>query len=206
MGLQFGDAVGVAVNLEIEAPILIDACLPAVRGFVVLLGMQPRVAQVSDQEVDLLDERPLNRQGSIGQLLDGTLREVDIHRDFLDLDGLALRSLFFIKAAISAPLLNGPEYGPLSDSARLASRARRCWGVYSPSAVGNWERSITTWGVMTILLPIARTSTRSPSASPTAARTVLGMVIWPLCWTLTSVPIEIRFAGNPESPASCDVA
>src|ERR1039458_8043559 len=108
------------------------------------------------------------------------------------MDGLALRSLFFIKAAISAPLLNGPEYGPLSDSARLASRARRCWGVYSPSAVGNWERSITTWGVMTILLPIARTSTRSPLASPTAVRTVLGMVIWPLCWTLTSVPIRIQ--------------
>src|SRR5450631_4482509 len=110
MGSQLGDEVGVPVDPEVEAPVLIDPCLPAVLGFVVLLGVQPRVAQVSDQEVDLLDERFLNRQGSIGQLLDGTLRKVDIHRDFLDLDGLALRSLFFIKAAISAPLLYGPEY------------------------------------------------------------------------------------------------
>ena len=108
MGLQLGDAVGVAVGPEVEAPILIDAGLPAVRGFVVLLGVEPRVAQVADQEVDLLEERFLNRQGSIGQLLNGTLREVDVPRDLLDLDGLAPRRLFFMKAAISEPFRNGP--------------------------------------------------------------------------------------------------
>src|ERR1035441_5071872 len=119
------------------------------------LACSPGWLKLRTRKLICFDERFLNRQRSIGQLLDGTLREVDIHRDFLDLDGLALRSLFFIKAAISAPFLNGPEYGPFSDSARLASRARRCAGVYSSSAVGNWERSITNWGVMTILLPMA---------------------------------------------------
>ena len=48
MGLQFGDAVGVAIDLEVESPILIDTRLPAVRGFVILLGVQARVVQVSD--------------------------------------------------------------------------------------------------------------------------------------------------------------
>ena len=96
MRSQLGDAVGVAVDPEVEAPILIDPCLPA------------RVAQVSDQKVDLLDECFLNRQGSIGQLLDGSLREVDVHRDLLDLEGLTPRGFFFINAAISAPPLNGP--------------------------------------------------------------------------------------------------
>ena len=108
MGLQLGDAVGVAVGPEVEAPILIDVALPAVRRFVVLLGVQPGVAQVADQEVDLLEERFLNRQGSIGQLLNGTLREVDVPRDLLDLEGRALRRLFLIKTAISAPFWNGP--------------------------------------------------------------------------------------------------
>jgi hypothetical protein len=56
MGLQLGDAAGVAVDPEVEAPVPIDAGLPAVLGFVVLLGVQPRVIQVADQEVDLLDE------------------------------------------------------------------------------------------------------------------------------------------------------
>jgi hypothetical protein len=38
MGLQLGDAIGIAVDLEIEAPVLIDAGLPAALAFIVLLG------------------------------------------------------------------------------------------------------------------------------------------------------------------------
>jgi hypothetical protein len=122
------------------------------------------------------------------------------------LEGLARGGLFFKKSATSAPLLKGPEYGPFSDSARLASSARRRAGVYSSSAVGSLERSIANWGVMTIFLPIARTSTKSPSVSPAAARTVLGD--GHLAFVLDSnkcTHLDLM-AGNPESPASCDVA
>lgn len=39
MGLQLSDAVAVAGNLEVEAPVLIDARLPSIFAFVVLLGV-----------------------------------------------------------------------------------------------------------------------------------------------------------------------
>jgi hypothetical protein len=154
------------------------------------LAVQARVIQASNQEVDLLNEGFLDRQRRSSQLLNGPLREVDIHRAFLDFAGLAPGRRFFRKAAISAPFLNGPWYGPFSASARLALTMRCCSGVYS-SGARNLERPIANWGVMTILFPTARTSTNSPSARPTAERTVRGMVIWPLCWTLTRVLIGL---------------
>jgi hypothetical protein len=64
MGHQVTDAVGVAIDLEIEPPVVINACLPTVLSFVELLGMQRRVVQVPDQKVDLLDEGLLCRQGA----------------------------------------------------------------------------------------------------------------------------------------------
>jgi len=60
------------------------------------------------------------------------------------------------------------------------------------SVLVNRSRAVNRqlWGVMTIFLPTARTSTRSPSFKPTAERTLLGMVIWPLGRTLTRVLIR----------------
>ena len=62
MGLQLSDAVAVAVDLEVEAPVLIDARLPSIFAFVVLLGVQSWMSQIAHQETDLLDEGLLNRQ------------------------------------------------------------------------------------------------------------------------------------------------
>lgn len=64
-------AVSVAFNLEVEAPVLIDARLPAVVGFVKLLGVETGVPQVANQKVEMLDEGLLHRQGGRGQRFDG---------------------------------------------------------------------------------------------------------------------------------------
>src|ERR1022692_3175394 len=109
------------------------------------------------------------------------------------------------EASSSSTVSNFGETRPLRMSSRpsasWASMMRRWAGVYSSSAVGNLVRSITSWGVMTIFLPTARTSTRSPSTRPTAERTLRGMVIWPLGWTLTRVLIGFRALRKIRTPA-----
>ena len=80
MSCDVEDAVGVAFNLEIEAPILVDARLPAVVGFVKLLGVETGVTQVANQKVELLDEGLLHRRRGRGQRFDGALGELDIHQ------------------------------------------------------------------------------------------------------------------------------
>src|ERR1035438_6379575 len=69
---------------------------------------------------------------------------------------------------------------------------RRWAGVYSSSAFGNWARSITNLGVITILPRWNAKFTRSPLDSPAWRRTLVGIVTWPLCWIFAVVFIEIR--------------
>jgi hypothetical protein len=67
------------------------------------------VVKVTDQKIDLLDERFLHRQRRAEQPLDGCLRKVDVHLNFLGLPGLAVPRTFSLrKAATSAPFLKGP--------------------------------------------------------------------------------------------------
>jgi len=109
MGNNLGDAVGVAVDGEVKAPIVIDAGLPSAFSLVKLLSVERGVVQVANQIVDLLDEGFLDRQRCVEQPLDGGLRKVDVHPNFLDLAALAVLRIFFLrKAATSAPSLNGP--------------------------------------------------------------------------------------------------
>src|SRR5260370_36892826 len=96
----------------------------------------------------------------------------------------------------SSWVANGPKDRPSLYScsllASLASMILRCAGVYSSSALGNWERSITSLGVMTILPRENAASTRSPSAMPAKERKRVGKVIWPLRWILTRVEVGER--------------
>ena len=82
---QLKDSVLISRDPEIKPPVVIDARLPKVRSFVVLLGVQRRVIQVSDQEIELLDERLLDGRRCFRQGLKHSLRERDCHQGFLDL-------------------------------------------------------------------------------------------------------------------------
>ena len=57
MGNDIADDVGVAHDVEIEPLVLVDASLPAVPCFVVLLGVKRRVVEVAGKKCDLLKER-----------------------------------------------------------------------------------------------------------------------------------------------------
>ena len=70
---DLGDYVGVAGDSKVEAPIVIDACLPKVMGLGVLLGMQRRVPQIAGKEVDLFDEGLLHHGQSTGKRGDSAL-------------------------------------------------------------------------------------------------------------------------------------
>src|SRR5271157_1315760 len=79
------------------------------------------------------------------------------------------RAASLSRAAMNSPwpekaLDTRPALMSASALARRASTIRRCTGVYSPSAVGNAERSIVNFGVMTILPRSKAKSTRSPLA------------------------------------------
>src|SRR3981189_1660902 len=60
------DLVGVAFNLEIEPPVVVDAALPLAFSLVILLGVQAWVAKITGEKTHLLDECLLHRQGSCG--------------------------------------------------------------------------------------------------------------------------------------------
>src|SRR5271157_434207 len=81
---------------------------------------------------------------------------------------------------------------------RRASMMRRCSGVYSSSAAGNLERSVTSLGVMTILPRRKAKLTRSPLDRPAWRRTLVGMVTWPLFWIL---PVVFMKTSRLISPA-----
>jgi hypothetical protein len=68
-----GYNVGVATDLEIEAPRAVDAGLPDVAGLVVLLGVQRRVVQVLEEKTELLFKGFLNRRRGLLERLQGPL-------------------------------------------------------------------------------------------------------------------------------------
>ena len=60
VGGDVDELVGVALDPEIETPRLVDPCLPDVAGFVVLLGVQGRVAEIVEKELKLPIKDPLD--------------------------------------------------------------------------------------------------------------------------------------------------
>src|SRR5450759_2039674 len=85
---------------------------------------------------------------------------------------------------------------------------RRWAGVYSSSAFGNWARSITNLGVITILPRWKAKFTRSPLDSPAWRRTLVGMVTWPLCWILAVVFIKTysdKFRKSRIQTSACSI-
>ena len=83
MGDNLADAVSVAVDGEVKAPVVIDAGLPTAFSFVKLLGAERGVLEVADQKTDLLDEGFLDRQRCVEQRFDGGLRKVDVDLNVL---------------------------------------------------------------------------------------------------------------------------
>jgi hypothetical protein len=61
------------------------------------------VAEVADQVVDLLQKGPLNGRRRGCELLDGTLRELNVHPVFFSFTCLELAFHFFRNAPNSAP-------------------------------------------------------------------------------------------------------
>lgn len=53
---DLSDSVCILIDPEIEAPVFVDARLPAVLRFVILFGVQGAVPQIAGEKVDLLDE------------------------------------------------------------------------------------------------------------------------------------------------------
>jgi hypothetical protein len=57
--------IGVAHDLKIKSPGIIDASLPQVAGFIVFFGVERRMMQILKQELRLLGERLLNSLGAL---------------------------------------------------------------------------------------------------------------------------------------------
>src|ERR1039457_5210853 len=151
------------------------------------------------QHFGLLEEGFLHRTRDIPQGIDDGIAVSDSHPTRLDFLAAALFfSSPFMWAIISSAVSKGPYDGPFSALSTPAPVMRRWAGVYSSSAFGNWERSMTNLGVITILPRWKAKFTRSPLDSPAWRRTLVGMVTWPLCWILTVVFIAID-SGTPES-------
>src|ERR1035437_5776927 len=207
MGCQLGYMVGVAADFEVEPPALRDAGLPAVSGLIVFFGPQRRVPEIPRQHFYLLEESFFYRLRGRFQGLDDGIAVFNIHRERF---GFLAEAFFFswlcMWAIISSAVLKGPWNGPFSALSRRASMMRRCSGVYSSSAVGNFERSIISVGVMTILPRWKTKLTRSPLDRPACRRTLVGMVTWPLCWILVVVLIKnilVTFSGSQYFRTSC---
>jgi hypothetical protein len=56
VGNDVHDQVRVVLDQEIEAPVLVDACLPEVPPFVVFLGAQRRVMEILQEQRDCLSK------------------------------------------------------------------------------------------------------------------------------------------------------
>ena len=67
IGNNVADNVSVARNVEIEAPVLIDAGLPQVLSFTIFLGVQRRVIEVVQQEPELFIECAADGRGCVLQ-------------------------------------------------------------------------------------------------------------------------------------------
>src|ERR1035438_2599204 len=149
------------------------------------------VPEVLLQHFGLLEEGFLHCTWDIPQGVDDGIAVFDSHPTRLDFLAAALFfSSPFMWAIISSAVLKGPYDGPFSALSSRASMMRRWAGVYSSSAFGNWARSITNLGVITILTRWKAKLTRSPWDSPAWRRTLVGMVTCPLCWILAVVFIK----------------
>jgi len=67
VGDHFGDNVGVVNNLEIEPPVLVDASLPSILRFVILLGVQRRVVEIGGEKPKLLVKSSPHREWRLFQ-------------------------------------------------------------------------------------------------------------------------------------------
>mgnify|MGYP001396375345 CR=1 FL=1 len=67
MGNHVADNISVARNIEIKAPVLIDAGLPEILSFIVFFGMQRRVIEVMEEKLELFIEGAANRRRRILQ-------------------------------------------------------------------------------------------------------------------------------------------
>ncbi|MDE0434879.1 MAG: hypothetical protein OXH92_12830 [Bryobacterales bacterium] len=65
--------LGVAVDLKIEAVLVVDAGLLYIRGFVVLLGPERGILEVGKKKTELFVEARLNRRRKLFILADGTI-------------------------------------------------------------------------------------------------------------------------------------
>lgn len=71
-----GDAqnpIRVAVDLKVEAVLMVDAGLPYLRGFGVFLGSQRRELEVGKKKTELFVEARLNCRRKLSILADGTI-------------------------------------------------------------------------------------------------------------------------------------
>src|ERR1035441_309987 len=111
MGNDIADDVGVAHHVEIEPLVLVDASLPAVPCFVVLLGVKRRVLEVAGKERHLLEERlaHIGRGGFSGLHRAGDV--VNVHRTRLVFLAALFFSWPFMCAIISSAVLKGPSRG-----------------------------------------------------------------------------------------------
>src|SRR5437773_11049654 len=185
MSLNFFHSVRVAHDLEVEAPSTGNAGLPEVLAFVMLLGPQRRVSEIFQEQQRLFVKGALNFFRSLVVVPSEVRGEIEPHLPARLVVLVRSLAVFLCNEVMKASWVsNGPKERPCLYSFSLCamprSMARRCACVYSLSAFGNWVRSITSLGVMTILPRWSVASTRSPSATPMAARRRLGNVICPL--------------------------
>src|ERR1700730_13867219 len=131
------DNARIVYDDEVESPVLVDASLPEVLGFIILLGAQRRVLKILRKQPHLLQKCLLRVwRGSFKCDNNPRVVVVNLHRArvFVFLLLAFLRSLFN-EAIISSAVLNGPAVWPRftssNDFARRASMMRRCAGVYS---------------------------------------------------------------------------
>src|SRR3989442_1524012 len=80
VGDELVDNVGVAGNRKVEAPVLVDAGLPEVLRFVVLLGVKRGVFEIVFEEANLLEEGFSHCLGRFIKRLAGSSGVTDFHR------------------------------------------------------------------------------------------------------------------------------
>src|ERR1017187_7702680 len=67
VGDEFEDTIRVVNDFEVEPPVLVDPGLPAVIGFIILLGPQRGMLEILNQEIYLFEKRFANNNRRIFQ-------------------------------------------------------------------------------------------------------------------------------------------
>jgi hypothetical protein len=83
--------IGVSVDAEIETPPAVDAGLPEIAGFVVLLGLERRMAEVLEKEHEPPINSSLDHIGGLGIALEKALGIDEAHLAFLEPFHLAMQ-------------------------------------------------------------------------------------------------------------------